>query len=148
MNKLHDGSADGTGAALIGTWRVTSALVQTEGREPGLPRPKIGYLLFTPEHRIVAIVGDPGRRVATNDAEELALARSLVTYTGKIEITRSQYIITLEFSSTMLSIDQKQTRYYRIEGDNLTITMPFHDSTVTPGVRTSTVLTAVRERRE
>lgn len=142
----HHNAASSSGVALFGTWRVTSALVMTEGRERGKPQPKTGYLIFTTEPRIVALVAEPGRVPATNDTEALALARSMVAYTGTIELTPDQYTITLEFSSTMLSLDQKQIRFYRIDGDDLTITMPFHDSTVTPGVRTSTVLTAVRVR--
>jgi hypothetical protein len=46
----------------------------------------------------------------------------------------------------MLALDDPQIRYFKIDGDTLTISMPMKPSTVRPGVCDSTVLTAVRER--
>lgn len=131
---------------LIGAWRVTSGHITTVGVPGDKTQPKIGYLIFTPEHRMVAIVADPDRKPATNDAEALALSRSIVAYTGKFDLTPDHYTIHVEFSSTMLQLDRPQVRYYKIDGDKLTITVPEAESMVTPGVRTSTTLTLVRDR--
>jgi hypothetical protein len=54
--------------------------------------------------------------------------------------------VHLEFSSSQLNLDKPQVRYYRIEGDRLTVTTPMHDSNVAPGTQNQTVLTAIRER--
>lgn len=139
-------AAGGAHKPLIGTWKVVSALIRTVGVEGEQEQKKVGYLVFTPEHRIVAVVGDPDRKPATNDADALKLARSLVTYTGKVDIQPDRYVIDLEFSSSQLLLDQKQTRFYAIDGDTLTITAPTSPSTTTPGLLTSTHLVAIRER--
>ena len=133
------------GSALYGGWKVISTVVTTEG-EGEQVIPSTGYLLFTPEHRISAIVGRPDRKPATNEAEELALARSLMAYTGRFELKEDHYVAKLDMSSTQLALDEQQIRYFRIDGDTLIISMPMRPSTVRPGVRDSTVLTAVRER--
>ena len=75
------------GSALYGGWKVISTVVTTEG-EGEREIPSTGYLLFTPEHRIAAIVGRPDRRPASSDAEELALARSIIeTYRFSTSLT-------------------------------------------------------------
>jgi hypothetical protein len=133
------------GSALYGGWKVISTVVTTEG-EGERTIPSTGYLLFTPEHRIAAIVARPDRKPATSEAEELALARSLMAYTGRFELKEDHYVAQLDMSSTQLALDEPQIRYFKIAGDTLTISMPMKPSTVRPGVRDSTVLTAVRER--
>jgi hypothetical protein len=133
------------GSALYGGWRVISTVVTVEG-EGEQVIPSTGYLLFTPEHRIAAIVARPGRKPARNEAEELALARSLMAYTGRFDLRQDHYVAHLDMSSTQLALDEPQIRYFTIDGDRLTISMPMKPSTVRPGVRDSTVLTAVRER--
>jgi hypothetical protein len=138
-------SSGSDGSALYGGWRVISTVVTTEG-EGEQVIPSTGYLVFTPENRISAIVGRPDRKPASNDAEELALARSLMAYTGRFELKEDHYVARLDMSSTQLALDDPQIRYFRINGDTLTISMPMKPSTVRPGVRDSTVLTAVRER--
>jgi hypothetical protein len=132
------------GSALYGGWRVVSTVVTVEG-EGEQAIPSTGYLVFTPEHRISAIVGRPGRHPATSEVEELALARSLMAYTGRFDLKEDHYVAHLDMSSTQLALDEPQIRYFTIDGDRLTISMPMKPSTVRPGVRDSTVLTAVRE---
>jgi hypothetical protein len=131
---------------LIGTWRVLSATVRTEGVEEERVVSSGGYLVFTPEHRVIALVTKPGRKPATNEAEELELARSMVVYTGIFDLAPDHYAFYLEFSSTELNSDERQIRYYKIDGDNLTITTPMHASVVDRGSRTATVLRLERTR--
>lgn len=131
---------------IIGTWRVVSTVSRTLGVEGETRLATGGYLIFTPEHRVVAITVQPDRKPATNDAEALALARSMNVYTGKFDLAPDHYTVHLEFSSSQLNLDKPQVRYFRIEGDQLTVTTPMHDSNVAPGTQNQTILTAIREK--
>lgn len=131
---------------LIGTWRVVSAKSKVVGVEGEVTKPKVGYLVFTPELRNFAVIGDPGRKPAKNDAEALALARSLAVYTGKFDLEPGKYTVHLEFSSTQMELEEPQIRYWSIKGDVLTIDCPVHDSLMYPGVKRSSIITAVRDK--
>lgn len=146
INARPDASHGGADNPLLGTWRVISAVTRTEGMAGEQVKPASGYLIFTPEHRIVTLSVTPPRRPATTEADELALARSMMVYTGKFQQYPDRYTFRMEFSSTQLNLDQEQTRYYRIDGDQMTVTTPVHDSLVAPGLRGSTTLILKRER--
>ena len=139
-------AAEPTDSPLVGTWRVISTVSRTLGVDGEVALPTGGYIIITPEHRIVAVTVQPGRKPAKNDAEALALARSMTVYTGKFDLAPDHYTVHLEFSSTQLNLDQPQVRYYHIEGDRLTVTTPMHDSNVQPGTQNSTILSAIREK--
>ena len=139
-------AAEPGASPLIGTWRVISTVSRTLGVEGETRSATSGYIVITPEHRIVAVTVQPGRVPATNDTEALALARSMMVYTGRFELAADHYTVHVEFSSTQLNLDKPQVRHYRIDGDTLTVTTPMHESNVQPGTQNQTVLTAVREK--
>lgn len=144
VGEERSGKTDGS--FLYGGWKIVSTVVHTEG-EGVVDVPSEGYLVFTPAHRVSAIVGRPGRRPAANEAEELALARSLMAYTGRFDLFEDHFVVHLEMSSTQLALDEPQPRYFVIDGDMLTIRTPMRNSVIARGKRESTTLTAVRETR-
>lgn len=133
---------------LLGSWRITSqttTLTDSSGKATTHRREPIGHILVT-DGRIMVIVVEPGRKPATNDAEKVALLDSMVAYTGKITVDPEKYIITLDYTSTMLGLGDKQVRYYKVDGDNLKIRTAPGPSMTTPGKTAVTELTLVREK--
>ena len=134
---------------LYGSWRVVGAkgtLVDADGTRTDSEMIQEGVLVFTPQHRVVAFVLHPGRKPATNDAERLALFKSMVTYSGRFRIEPGRYILNIDWSSTALNQDEPQIRYYTIEGDTLKIEVPLHRNIHDPTKKNTNVLTLVRER--
>jgi hypothetical protein len=73
-------------AKLMGNWKLTSWV--QEFQDGGEQRPEygkrpLGYLVFTPEGRMMALLEGEGRKSPSNDQERAALFRSMIAYTGK-----------------------------------------------------------------
>jgi hypothetical protein len=82
QSNLH---ADEDVAKLHGVWRVTSfkAQIVCDDTSPrGLlgSNPK-GYLIFTPEGRMTAMISASDRTPALTEADSLALMKSVIAYT-------------------------------------------------------------------
>src|SRR5215468_9153954 len=86
---------------LFGTWSVTPLKIQTVGEgEPKDvygPNPQ-GYVILTPEHRLMAFIAAAGRKPPSSDAEAAALLRSMLAYTGKFKLEPGKWTTTVEFS--------------------------------------------------
>jgi Lipocalin-like domain len=134
---------------LIGSWGVVSArgvLVDADGTRTESSKSLDGVIIFTPQHRMIVFVTDPGRKPAIDDAEALKLFRSMVAYTGRLTLEPDRYTVDIEFSSTQLNLDEPQLRFYRIDNDTLTIETPEHKNIFDSAKRNSNTLTAIRER--
>src|SRR6478736_5951416 len=80
--------ADEAAKQLVGSWRLTSWVIQVvggEAKEPFGPNPK-GRAVFTPDGFSAFMIAGRDRKPATNDAESAALLKSLLVYTGKFTI--------------------------------------------------------------
>ena len=134
---------------LYGSWRVVGAEGFSEhadgNRSPVHSHAQEGVLIFTPGHRMIAFVVHPGRKPASSDAERLQLFKSMVTYSGKFRLDPEKYVLDIDWSSTALNQDEPQIRYYKIDGDTLTITVPLHSNIHDPTIKNSNTLTLVRE---
>jgi hypothetical protein len=131
---------------LIGTWRVTSARSSVMGPngEESFDE-KYGYLIITPDHRIMVIVADPEQVASAKDAV-LAPPGSVVAYTGRFELAPDHYKFHADYSTSRVGLGGPFTRYYEIDGDNLTVRTPVETSFLKPGKQVQTVLRAVRDK--
>jgi hypothetical protein len=80
--------ADEAAKQLVGSWRLTSWVIQVvggEATEPFGPNPK-GRAVFTPNGYAAFIIVGANRKPATNNDETAALLKSLLVYTGKFTI--------------------------------------------------------------
>jgi len=72
-------------AKLLGTWKLVSyeAEYQTDGtREPVLGKNWVGYVLFTPEGRVISVLTAEGRKPPSTDQDRSDLYKSMIAYTG------------------------------------------------------------------
>ena len=133
---------------LYGSWRVIGAkgvMVDADGMRTESESTQEGVLIFTPGHRMIAFVLSPDRKPASNDADRVALFKSMVTYSGKFVLEPGKYILDIDWSSTALNTDELQTRYYTIDGDTLKIEVPLHRNIHDATKQNANTLTLRRE---
>ena len=84
--------ADEAAKQLVGSWRLTSWVIQVvggEATEPFGPNPK-GRAVFTSDGFSAFMIARPDRKPATNDADSAALLKSLMVHTGKFALPGKQ----------------------------------------------------------
>ena len=133
---------------LFGTWRVTSFKSQLVGepeeRDTFGSNPK-GYMIITPEPRLMGITVSDGRRPPTNQAEAAAMLQSMIAYTGRITLEPDKFTVDVEVSWNQVTVGSPQVRFYTVNGDTLTIRTPEQDSALFPGKRAITIMTFERQ---
>ena len=143
-------SADDASKQLIGSWKLTDWVVQVVGegnREPFGPNPK-GRLVLTPEGQWIVIITGAERHPAKTNDEKLALFDSVLAYSGLYTVEGDRITIKVEMSSNEVFTDanQVQTRFFKLEGDKLTIRTPEMASSALPGKKIVGTNVFVRER--
>jgi hypothetical protein len=118
-------------AKLVGNWRLVSWV--QEFQDGGEPRPEygkypIGYIIFTPEGRMMALIEGEGRKGPSNDQERAALLRSMIAYSGKYSLDGDKWTTRVDAAWHPDRRGSDQVRYFKVEGDKLTVTTPFMPS--------------------
>ena len=118
---------------LVGTWKLVSywsTRPNGERVQPYGPHP-IGFLTYTPQGRMSAILGDPARprlstedRLATSVAERAEAFLNFVAYAGTFRIEGDQVIHHVEICSLQNWVGGDQVRQLKLEGDRLTLRPP------------------------
>jgi Lipocalin-like domain len=133
---------------LSGSWKLTSWTIQVingEAAQPFGPNPK-GRAVFTPDGFSAFMIARPDRKPATNDADSAALLKSLMVYTGKFTIDGDKLTTNVDLSWNEILTGTAQVRYFKLEGDKLSIRTAEQASAVYPGKKVVGTLTWERER--
>ena len=143
------GFADDAAKLVVGTWRLTSWLIQVVGEqqvtEPLGPNPR-GRLVITSDGYMSAIIAAANRKPATNNDERAALLNSLLAYTGKYVVEGDKITIKVDISWNELLTGQDQVRFINVEGNKLSIRTAEQVSAVYPGKKVVGTLVWERER--
>ena len=140
--------AQDTAKQLAGSWKLTSWTIQIIGgdaTEPFGSNPK-GRALFTPDGHVGFIIAGANRKPAANDAESAALLKTLLVYTGRFAIDGDKFTTKVDMSGNELLTGQDQVRYFKLEGERMTIRTAEQVSSVFPGRKVIGTLTWERER--
>ena len=140
--------ADEAAKQLVGSWRLTSWVIEVVGGEaaqPFGPNPK-GRALFTPDGFSAFMIARPDRKPATNDADSAALLKSLMVYTGKFTLDGDKLTTNVDLSWNEILTGTAQVRFFKLEGDKLSIRTAEQASAVYPGKKVVGTLTWERER--
>jgi hypothetical protein len=140
--------AEDTARQLAGSWKLSSWTIQIIGgevTEPFGPNPK-GRAVFTPGGFSAFMIARPDRKPATNDADSAALLKSLMVYTGKFTIDGDKLTTNVDLSWNEILTGTAQVRFFKLEGDKLTIRTAEQASAVYPGKKVVGTLTWERER--
>jgi Lipocalin-like domain len=113
------------GAKLVGVWRLTAFDIefQQSGERQGAfgGRKSSGYLIFTPERRMMGLITAEGRKPGTTQEERAALFSSMLSYTGMYRIEGEKFITKVDHSWNEGWNGTDQVRFYKLAGDKLDI---------------------------
>jgi hypothetical protein len=141
--------ADDAAKQLVGSWKLSSWVIQVIGEqqatEPFGPNPK-GRLVIAPDGYMVGIIAAANRKPATNNEERAALLNSLLAYTGKVTIDGDKFTTKVDISGNELLTGLDQVRFFKLEGDKLSIRTAEQVSSVFPGKKVIGTLAWERER--
>ena len=143
-------SAEDAATQLIGTWKLVSWLTRFDGGEtvePYGPNAK-GRLVLTPDRRWIIILTAADRKPAKSVEEKAALLDSVLAYSGVYTVEADKITTQVDVSSNEIytGANQTQTRFFRIEGNTLTLRTPEIVSAVRPGQKAVGTITFERER--
>jgi Lipocalin-like domain len=141
-------SLDDDADDLVGVWRLQSFSLAVRG-EPASEifgaQPK-GYLIFTPEGRMMTVIARADRKPARNIREQADLLQSMVAYTGRYTVADNRITTRPDVSWNEIYTGTEQVRFYTLIGDTLQLTTSEQPSGVLPGKRVVATLTYARER--
>ena len=133
---------------LAGSWKLTSWTIQIIGgdvTEPFGRNPK-GRALITPDGYAAFVIAAANRKPAANDGESAALLKTLMVYTGPFTIEDDKFTTKVDISWNELLTGQDQVRFFKLQGDKLTIRTAEQASAVYPGKKVVGTLSWERER--
>jgi hypothetical protein len=147
---LQPGSAFAQDAAkkLVGSWKLTSWTIQVidgEATQPFGPNPK-GRAVFTPDGFSAFMIARSDRKPATSDADSAALLKSLMVYTGKFTVDGDKLTTNVDLSWNEILTGTAQVRFFKLEGDKLSVRTAEQASAVYPGKKVVGTLSWERER--
>ena len=123
-------------AKLIGSWKLVSFVGEvkdsTERTYPWGDNPN-GYLVISSDGRMMAVLTARERKAGTTDAEQAALLRTMSAYTGHYRIEGDRVITKVEASWNESWNGTEQERFFKIDGEQLELTMAWAPHPTMPG---------------
>lgn len=117
---------------LLGLWKLESWY--TEFKATGEKkrfygeRPN-GYLVFTPEKRILGLITSEQRRKPETEQQSVAAFWSMVAYSGIYRVEGDKWIMKIDVAWDESWTGTEQLRFFKVEGDALTVTSPWQPNT-------------------
>jgi len=116
---------------IMGTWHLVSVLEKIDNEpvriDPMWVHPD-GYLNYGSDNRMMVIIISGNRKVSANhketDTQSAALFHSMTSYAGTYKISGNKIIHQIDVSWNQKWNNTNQTRYYQINGNKLTLTLP------------------------
>jgi Lipocalin-like domain len=122
--------------ALVGVWKLLS--YQTEFQD-GSPKRAMfgehpsGYIIFTSEGRLMAVIEAEGRKAPSTDSDRAALLKSLIAYSGKYRVEGNQWITSVDTAWNPAWDGTDQMRTFQIVGNRLMVTSTWQPAVNFPG---------------
>ncbi len=115
-------------AALLGTWDMTSwkkEIVATGEKIDALGPHPVGYINYGSDGRCYALVVSRERAAPAtlppSDVDKLRLFDSMLAYAGTYSLDNEKVVHHVDASWNQAWTGTDQVRFYRLEGDKLTI---------------------------
>ena len=132
---------------IVGVWKLQTYDVEfqdtDEHKAPFGTRPN-GIGIFMADGRTIAILTAEGRKSPQTDADRVEAFRSMVAYSGTYRLEKDRWITTVDITWNESWMGTEQVRYYRIDGDTLTVMTPWRPSIIFDGRVARTTLTWVK----
>ena len=112
-------------AKLAGIWKLTAFDMEfqqsAERRAAFGGKRSSGYLIFTPEGRMMVLITAEGRKSGAATEDRAALFSSMISYTGLYRVEGDKFITRVDHSWNEAWNGTDQVRFYKLSGDNLDI---------------------------
>ena len=123
--------ASSDASPLVGTWKQLSGTMMEEGstsERSNLSAAPNGFVNFSADGRLILLSTDSARKKPAGEvataAEAEALYRSMIAYAGTYELAGNKVTYHLEATWNESWTGSKQVRFWKVEGELLTITTP------------------------
>ena len=130
-NRVTPGAANQAGDQLVGTWKLIGASSTTstgERIETPYGIDPVGFLTYTMEGRVTAVIGYGGRKplsIGGGKPEEQAEAfKTFLAYAGRYTLSGEKVTHHIEVSSIQNYVDRDLVRTIKFEEDRITSTTP------------------------
>ena len=111
-------------AKIIGVWKLVSYETEwqvTGKRESYMGKNPAGYVIYTPERRMMVIITDEGREAPKTDQDRANLFKSVFAYAAAYRIEGDKLINKVDVSWNPVLVGTEQTRFFKFDGDRLHI---------------------------
>lgn len=112
------------GAKLHGSWRLVSfemELQESKERTQPWGADPNGYLIFGADGRMMVLVSAKAREPGSADAQQAALFRTLMAYTGQYQMDGDSFIVKVDTCWNEAWNGTEQQRFYKLDGDALEV---------------------------
>ena len=92
-----------------------------------------GYLVFTPEKRILGLLTGERRKTSDTDDDRVAAFWSRVAYSGIYRVESDKWVMKIDVAWNESWTGAEQIRFFKIEGDKLTVISTWEPNTNLPG---------------
>jgi hypothetical protein len=108
---------------LLGVWKLESMYqeLRTGERKNIFGTNPNGYLIFTPEKRMMALLTAEGRQEPNTDEDRIAAFWSLAAYSGIYHVEGDKWTTSVDVAWTETWVGSDQIRFFKREGDTLTV---------------------------
>ena len=113
---------------IVGTWKLVSFVNEfQDGSERGAAYGKqpTGYIIFTPDGRMMSIVEAEGRKPPQTDEDRAAAFRTLISYTGAYHFEGNKFITKVDVAWNPAWVGTVQERFFVLTGDRLEVISPW-----------------------
>lgn len=121
---------------LHGCWRLISFITELQGSsertQPWGTDPN-GYIIFTPDERMMVLVTARRREPGNTDEKMLALFRTVMAYTGRYRVEKDRFITKIDSSWNEAWNGSEQERFYKLDGDTLEVGTAWMPNPLVPG---------------
>jgi Lipocalin-like domain len=120
---------------LLGVWKLESFYTEfpTGEKKKSYGEKPNGYLIFTREKRMVAIMTAEGRKKPETDEDRVAAFGSVISYSGIYRIEGDKFITKVDVSSLETWVGTDQMRFFKVDGDKLDVVSMWLDNPTLPG---------------
>ena len=118
-------------AKLVGIWRLVALDLEfqdTGERRPTLGKKPNGYLILTPEGRMMAYLEAENRTPPKTPEEQAAAYRTMFAYTGKYRLEGDKWVTKVDGSWNVTWVGTDQIRFFKFQGDQLHVVSQWQPS--------------------
>jgi hypothetical protein len=132
--------------SVVGSWKLVSLVtrdVVTGKTESPLGEHPRGYLIYTPEGRMMALLVHEKRSPPQVDEDRINLHKFMAAYSGRYTVEGAKVVHHVDISWNESWTGTDQIRFLELQGDKLTINAPISS---VDGLASTSVLVWERER--